>query len=196
MKIKNIVITILLIAPLTFSIFTYQRAVIWQKMTRIFFYSEITHPESIRVNEGLAFLYILINDSDSALRHLDKVVELDPDQRRPDFYFKYLIAYCQGDKVMLVQDYENKLNIISLSNELTTVNYFQQFVETVEAGKCSSLDLNSIADKFEIAVANKNSKYDLGGTSHVNNLLARLFNYLGREEEASRQSKLSKISNY
>jgi hypothetical protein len=195
LKFKNMAIIILLIAPLTFSVFTYQRAMIWQKMTRIFFYSEIIHPQSARVNEGIAFLYLLINDSNNALRHLDKVTQIEPGQRKPEFYFKYLLAYCQANKTLTEHDYKHKIKIHSLSNDLVTVNYFQLFIETVESGKCSSLDLNRLADDFKVAVSKRTAKYEVGNTSQVNMLMARLFSFLGREEEARRQSELSKIEN-
>ena len=193
-KYGNLAIIILLIVPITFSIFTYQRAITWQKLTSIYFTAEITHPDSPRVNEGIAFLYLLINDSNNALQHLDKVIGLNPEQRRPEFYFKYLLAYCQGNKKMLDVDFAKKLNISSLSNDLTTIIYFQYFIDSVELGKCDSLDLNKIANVLIAAAANKNEKFDMDNTSHINILLARLLNYLGRTEESKTQTTLAILS--
>ena len=183
LKTRNFAIIALLIVPFTFSVYTYQRSVKWQKLTSIFFMSEITHPESPRLNEGIAFLYLLIHDSNAALHYLDKVSVMDDKQHPPEFYFKYLLAYCQAKKAMPEEDYPSKFNITSLSNDLTTVNYFRVFVDNVEANKCDSLDLNKITARLKLAVENRNHHYDLGLTSHVNILLDRLLIYLRRDKE-------------
>jgi protein O-mannosyl-transferase len=186
-KYRPFVIALLLIAPLTFSILTYQRSLIWQKKTSIYFLSEIHHPDSPRVNEGLAFIHLLNNDANSALKHLDKVVALEQRQRAPEFYFKYLLAYCYGNKNMPDDMYKNKIKIKSLSNELSTVIYLNKFIESVVNGRCNSLNLNYIAEDFSIAITNRDKRYDRDEKSYVNLLLAELLDYLGRDREAEIQ---------
>ena len=194
-KYRYIAVITLLIAPVTFSILSYQRALIWQKKTSIYFLSEIYHPDSPRLNEGLAFIHLLNNDPEQALLHLDKVNVLENKQRQPDFYFKYLLAYCYGNRKMTDYEYKNKIKIRSLSNELSTVIYFKKFVDSVRNNRCHSLDLNKIADNFIIAVNNKKIRYDKGEISYVNILLASLLGYLGRDEEADTQRIEAGINN-
>ena len=184
---KNIAVAAFLIVPITFSILTCQRALIWQKKTNIYFLSEIHHPDSPRLNEGLAYIYLLNNDSDRALYYLDRVIKLEQKRRSPEFYFKYLLAYCYGNRKMNDGEYKNKIKILSLENELSTVTYFQKFVDSVQKGRCHSLDLNRIADNFTIAVNNRDRRYDKDDISFVNILLANLLSYLGRNEEAEKQ---------
>lgn len=186
-KYRYIAVIILLIAPLTFSILTFQRALIWQKKTSLYFLSEIYHPDSPRLNEGLAYIHLLDNNPEQAIFHLDKVTAFENKQQQPEFYFKYLLAYCYGNREMTDNEYANKIKILALSNKLSTVIYFKKFVDLVQNNRCHSLDLNKIADHFITAVSNRETRYDKDEISYVNILLASLLNYLGRNEEAERQ---------
>ena len=185
-KYKYIAVICLLVAPIVFSVLTFQRALIWQKKTNIYFLSEIYHPDSPRLNEGLAFIHLLNNNPDQALYHLDKVINLEKKQLTPAFYFKYLLAYCYGNRIMTESEYNKKIKIRSLSNNLATITYFSKFIDAVQKNRCNSLDLNKIADNFMIAVNNRNKRYDKDEISYVHLLLASLLNYLGRNEEAAK----------
>jgi len=174
-------IIVLLLFPIAFSILTYQRALVWQKKTSLYFLSEITHPDSPRINEGLSYFYLLLNDPGKSVYYLDRVLALDPGHKSADFYFKYLLAYCNDSMEVPEPHYLQKLKFSGLSDELSTINYFRMFIDAVEAGKCDSLDLDKVADQLKAATAGSNSKY---GTAHVNGLLSRLLSYLDRDEEA------------
>lgn len=185
-KFKYVAVIFLLIAPVTFSVLTYQRALVWQKKTSIYFLSEIQHPDSPRLNEGLGYIYLLNNDPEQALKHLDRVIAHEHKQLPPSFYFKYLLAYCYGHKKMSESEFKNRIKIKSLDNKLSTVIYFGKFIDSVYKGRCNSLDLDKIADSFVIAVNNRDKRYDKADKSYVNELLARLLSYLGRNEEAEK----------
>lgn len=180
-RIRNTALAVLCIAPVTFSILTHQRSLDWHSRGGIYFSSAISHPDSPRVNEGLAYLYLTLNKPRLAIHYLDRVIALDPGPHAPEFYFKYLLAYCRTNKPMTAADYKKILNFRSLSNKASTVIYFQQFIDAVEAGRCDALDLNKIADQFSRAVANRDRSYDITGVSYVNSLLTRLRHYLGRD---------------
>lgn len=178
-KFQKFAIVFLLIFPLTFSILTWQRAMVWQKEASIYFISHITHPDSPRINEGLAYLYLKLNDPDKSIYYLDKAIALKPGQKSPDFYFKYLLAWCRGNVEVKEEDLR-KLNFHGLADELTTIGFFRIFIEEVEAGKCDSLALDSIADRLKSGIADADKEF---GTKHVKSLLSRLMMYLGRYEE-------------
>jgi hypothetical protein len=176
-KSPNITIALFIIIPISFSILTYQRSLVWEKMTNIFYLAEITHPESPRVNEGMAYLNLLSKDSDRALHYLERAAALKPEiKQQAEFYFKYLLAYCYGN--MAIHESAVKLDPRSLSNELSTIKYFQMFVDAVEAKQCDTLNLDIITEQITVAIAHKNHKYDQGNISSANTLLIRLLNYI------------------
>lgn len=173
----TLAIVTLLIYPLTFSILTYQRATIWQKRSSIYFLSELTHPDSPRVNEGLAYYYLQMHKPEDSLRYLDKVLSAHPRYRPPGFYFKYLLAHCQGHIPMQERDYKILSGINSLTDKLSTVNYLRMFVASVESGDCDSLDLPRISDQLDGFAGNAT---DPEGNANVKALLARLRVYINR----------------
>lgn len=180
LKFRKIALVVLLIAPLSFSILTRQRSTAWQTTAGIFFLSELTHPDSARVNEGIAYLYLSLRDPDRAIRHLDRVLEINPHQQAPEFYFKYLLAYCQRDLAMNRKDFAIIQKISNLSNKSSTVIYFREFIDAVEAGQCDSLDLEKIAGQFSIAIENRDRSFDIEEISYVHILQERLESYINK----------------
>lgn len=176
---------VLLLYPLAFSVLTYQRALEWQKKSSIYFLSEITHPDSPRINEGLSYFYLSMNKPGKSLYHLDRALALNPGPKKPDFYFKYLLALCQGNRTMKGGEM-SKLDFIELSDELSTISYFQMFIDAVEAGKCDSLDLGRLAGRLESAIAAGSGRY---GKDQVNKLLSRLVKYLEYDDKSEKTGK-------
>lgn len=183
-KFQPIAMAVLFIAPVTFSILTHQRSANWRSRSSIYFLSEISHPASPRVNEGIAYLYLNLDKPEQSIEYLDRAAAANTGKKPPAFYFKYLLAYCRGKISMTDSDYAGRLRIDSLSNNSETVIYFQEFVDAVEAGQCDSLELNKIADMFSLAIANRDRKFDQGSISYVNGLQSRLLSYLGRYDDA------------
>jgi len=73
-----------------------------------FFNTEITHPDSRRVNEGLAVIYLLNNDAENAIYYLDKINILKQSHKQPEYYLKYLIAYYMRNSNLPEYIYRNR----------------------------------------------------------------------------------------
>lgn len=194
-KFQTAAAVILVIVPVTFSILTHQRSINWRSRASIYFLSVIAHPDSARVNEGIAYLYLNLNQPEQAIKYLDRAKAVNPGKKPPAFYFKYLLAYCRGEKSVNDSDDAVWLKINSLSNRAGTVIYFQEFINAVEAGQCNTLNLDKIADQFSLAIANRDRRFDQGSQSYVNVLQSRLLARLGRDEEAEAMKNRGNIKN-
>jgi len=144
MRWQKIYVLFLLIAPVSFSILTYQRVSVWQTTSRVYLMSEVTHPGSARASEGLAVLFLLNHDTENAIRYLDRTRRLAEKEHLPEFYLKYMLAYCYGNRTAPESIYMDLENTSAITDNMTTIDYLAWFVQSIEEGRCEKMDTTRV----------------------------------------------------
>lgn len=181
---KKILGFLMCLIPLSYAGFTYYRVDIWRSWDSILLSSELHHPNSLRVQRGLAIVYIFRGELEKAIAHLKLADELDDQNGDAGISLKYIIAYCYAGKDAPEDIYQRFENLGVFPNDYYTGSVILWFVDSVESGLCRNIDINRI-----INTLNKHFKNFSFARNYYTNpesfvFMARLLATQGKLKEA------------
>lgn len=161
-RIKNFIIGAMILVIIGYSFFTIYRVDIWRSWASILLASQVQHANSLRVQRGLAVVYIYRGEILKALEHLSQVERLNDSSDETAVAMKYLMAYCYAEQFPPEKIYQNLDKKEMMPDDHYTGTVFMWLVESIEDKYCRAIDMEKLLTimKNRISYENININYN------------------------------------
>lgn len=184
-RLKRSFIALLTIVPLAHGLMTAARVLNWQSTETLLLTSARAHPESARVQTGLAGMYLARNSFDEALAHLERADTLYQGRQSYAIALHRLGGYCRAGRPVEERHYRALESQTSIPDTVYTSNALRALGEKAERGECASVDLARVARAVDAHVSSTHGKGQNGRNWALRIHTARLLAQLGELHKAA-----------
>jgi tetratricopeptide (TPR) repeat protein len=187
-RLKKAFIALVALVPLLHASMTVSRVLNWQNTETLLLTSARAHPDSARVQTGLAGMYLARNALDEAFAHLDRADTLYRGRQSYAIALHRLSGYCSAGAEVDERHYRALETRDEIPDTVYTTNALRALDEKAQRGECSSVDLARVADAIEEHVSKTSGAGRSGRNWALRIHTARLLAHLGRRREAARHA--------